>query len=82
MMARTIFPGELIGEHVSVIHSNNKSLIGMVGKVVDETKMTLVIETEKGSKVLLKSSITIKMGRTGKVLEGTRLLKRPEERIK
>lgn len=81
-MAKSTFPGELIGEDIEVIHSQNKSMLGMKGRIVDETKMTLVLEYRGARKVLLKNSITIKLRRTGRVIAGTHILRRPEERIK
>ena len=73
------YKGELIGSEIEVVSSKNKTLIGLKGKVIDETKNTITIKN-KGIKKLLKSHITIKID--GKVFEGKILQKRPEDRIK
>lgn len=81
-MAHSMFPGELIGEEIEVIHSQNRSMLGMKGRIVDETKTTLVLESAKARKTLLKNSITIKVLRTGRVIVGASIVRRPEERMK
>jgi len=76
---------ELIGLDVEVVESRNKSQIGIKGKVVDETKHMLVIETKSGDKKIEKKSAVFlfrlptgeKVRVEGWVIEG-----RPEDRIK
>ncbi|MGL4669145.1 MAG: ribonuclease P protein component 1 [Methanobacteriaceae archaeon] len=48
-----IFRHELIGLYVKVIESSNKSLIGIKGKVIDETKKTIKIVVMGNSKEYL-----------------------------
>ncbi|HLC71241.1 MAG TPA: ribonuclease P protein subunit [Candidatus Nanoarchaeia archaeon] len=81
-MVTATFPEEFIGEDVEVIHAKNKSNLGMKGTIIDETKMTLVLAIKGERKVLLKSSITIKMQKTGRIIAGSSILRRSEERIK
>lgn len=81
-MTKPTFPGELIGEEIEVIHSKNRSMLGMKGRIVDETKTTLVLEKKEARKVLFKSGITIQLLRTGRVIVGTSIMRRPEERLK
>ncbi len=81
-MAAATFPDELIGEEIEVIGSKNKHNLGMRGIIVDETKMTLVLSSKGVRKVLLKSPITIKVQKTGKVIVGANIVRRSEERIK
>ena len=81
-MTKSTFPNELIGEDIEVIHSKNQSLFGMKGRIVDETKSTLVLASKDARKRLLKNSITIKLLRTGRVLAGASIARRPEERMK
>ena len=38
---------DLIGATIEVVHANNKTLIGKKGKVVDETKNTITINTKE-----------------------------------
>jgi ribonuclease P protein subunit POP4 len=70
---------ELIGSTVEVVGSKNQTLIGLKGKIIEETKNTLTIQGESKKK-LLKSHITLKID--GQIIEGKSLQKRPEDRIK
>ena len=80
------FYHELIGLELKVINSSNKSLIGLSGIVIDETKKTLKIETStKGEKLIQKnvSIFHIILPDKSKVeIDGKILLNRPEDRIK
>ena len=72
---------ELIGSYVEVVNSENKTLIGLRGKVIDETKFTLIIEEVRGNiKRLIKSHVMLKFN--GKTIYGGRLVGKPEDRIK
>jgi len=82
IMVATTFPGELLGEEIEVIHSKSQSMRGMKGRVIDETKATLVLDCKGVRKMVLKNPVTIKVVRTGRVISGASLLRRPEERIK
>lgn len=77
---RTLLKHELIGLEAEVAESTNKSLIGIKGKVMMETKNTLTIGTKvvpkKGSGFIFKLQ-----GKRVKV-KGERLIARPEERIR
>ena len=81
-MKKSIFPYELIGEEVEIFESKNASHLGLRGKIIDETKSTIIIDHNGIMKTLLKSNITIKMVKDGKLINGISLVKRPEERIK
>lgn len=76
---------ELIGAMIEILQATNMRLQGKKGKVIDETKNTITIETEKGEKKILKSGIVIKvMEEKGKekIMGKDELLKRPYERFK
>ncbi len=74
----------LIGRHIEVVDAKNKSLIGLKGKVVDETKYTLIIESQDKEKRLLKEQVTlvIKFAKEKVKAKGKLFIGRPEERIK
>ncbi|MBN2454623.1 ribonuclease P protein subunit [Candidatus Woesearchaeota archaeon] len=74
----------MIGKSVRVVEAKNKSLVGIEGSIVDESKNTFTVETEKGRKKMLKEQISLETTCKGKkvVIDGRFLLKRPEERIK
>ena len=76
--------GELIGLMAEVSCSKNSLDIGIKGKIIDETKNTILIESSKGRKKLFKKNIIliIKKGSQAEKVEGTNLLGRPKERIK
>ncbi|GAA5818262.1 MAG: ribonuclease P protein component 1 [Methanobrevibacter sp. CfCl-M3] len=42
--SKNVFRHELIGLYLEVVDSSNKSLVGLCGNVVDETKKTLSID--------------------------------------
>ncbi len=65
---------------MTVQASPNTTLVGVSGKVIDETKMTLRIRTVRGEKTLLKEQVTILCD--GVVIDGRLLTLRPEDRIK
>ena len=75
---------ELIGLEVEVHESKNKSLIGLKGKVIDETKNMLEVETQHGAKSIIKDQAILDFKVENKTLrvDGSILTKRPEERIK
>lgn len=74
---------EFIGEKITITKSPNKSLENTTGIVVDETKNTIKIRDKKGkTKTLMKSQITIKFEKTGKIVDGISIMKRSEDRIK
>ena len=78
-MVSQIEKKELIGSNIEVISSKNKTLIGLKGKVIDETKNTLTIKSDKTKKII-KSHVTLKID--NKVVDGKKLSSRPEDRIK
>jgi len=82
--AKNILKHELIGLDVEVVGAGNKSLVGIKGTVVDETKNTLIIETAKGEKIVLKGNVELKLRIDGEeiIINGENLVGRPEDRIK
>ncbi len=82
MVIKKAFPDELIGEEIEVLHSQNESNRGIKGKVVDETKFTLVVQQGGKRKILLKNTITFQLVKTGLIIKGNQVAQRPEERIK
>lgn len=83
MKRRTVFPKELIGEKIEIIDSKNKSCLGIQGTIVDETKNTVKVRLPtKRICSLLKNVIVFRLCRTGQVVVGQDITRRPEERIK
>lgn len=75
---------ELIGLDIEIVDAKNKSLVGLKGRIVDETKNTFIIEIDSKEKKLLKDQITliINFEKEKVKAEGKLFLGRPEERIK
>ncbi len=77
---------ELIGLTVKVASSADKSAVGAEGRVIDETRNMLVIETKSGEKRLVKgqSVFSFRLPSSGKWVrvDGKVIVARPEDRIK
>ena len=76
---------ELVGLEVKVVKSSNPSQVGLSGRVVDETRNILMIETPSGVKSLPKESCTFLFrlpSREQVRVDGKLLLARPEDRVK
>lgn len=82
---KNIVKHELIGLGVEIADSKNPSNKGVKGTVINETRNTLVIETDKGEKTLLKEQcvFVFELPDGGKIrIDGKLLVSRPEDRIK
>ena len=75
---------EFIGLYAEIINSSNKSLIGLKGKITDETKNTFTFEINGKEKKIMKNQVMLKISLNGKFIEidGKDLVGRPEDRIK
>jgi len=81
---KDIIKYELIGLKAKVIASKNKSNIGIEGKIIDETKSTIMIEKGEKQKRLFKNNIIIDVKFNKRVvrIDGKLLAGRPKERVK
>jgi ribonuclease P protein subunit POP4 len=84
MEREPITSDELIGRMVTIIECTDPSWINQSGLIIDETKHTFLIETEKKQKRIAKQTATFAFEYNGKktIVKGIRLAHRPEERIK
>ncbi len=76
---------ELIGLEAVVAESSNKLQVGLSGRIVDETMKTLVIETPRGRKRVLKREVKLLLklpDGTLVLVDGRELVGRPEDRLK
>ncbi|MCS7131605.1 MAG: ribonuclease P protein component 1 [Hadesarchaea archaeon] len=82
---RNVLRHELIGLEARVVNSSDPNLIGISGTIIDETRNMLVIEQMERPKMVPKANsifrITLPDGEEVEV-EGTKLVARPEERVK
>ncbi|MGD2200434.1 MAG: ribonuclease P protein subunit [Candidatus Bathyarchaeota archaeon] len=81
---RNILQHELIGLETGVIRSRNHSQIGISGKIVDESRKTLMIQQGNELKRVSKRGATFRLSlKCGDVeVEGEALYGRPEDRVK
>lgn len=71
---------EFIGSKVKVIKATNKQQENIEGKIIDETKNTFTIQTSKKTITITKNKKTFEIN--GQKIEGDKITKRPEDRIK
>ncbi|MEF8807476.1 ribonuclease P protein component 1 [Natronomonas sp.] len=73
---------ELAGLDVEVVDSPNPDLVGIAGRVVDETMHTLLVAAGDGIKQVPKADATFRfeLDDTAVVVEGDRLVARPARR--
>ena len=78
-----LFMHELIGLEATVMKSNNEQIIGISGKIVDETKSMLFLNTVNGIKKLPKENAEWKFSfdKNELIVNGNLLAKRPQERL-
>jgi len=74
---------ELIGLEATIMKSNNAQIIGISGKIVDETKSMLSLDTMNGIKKIPKENSEWKFSfdNNESVVNGNLLTKRPQERL-
>ncbi len=82
---RNLVRHELIGLKVKVIESSNPKNIGILGRVVDETRNMLILEKTNGKEVKLvkeQNVFVFDLGEERVRVDGRVLVGRPEDRIK
>jgi len=75
-----IYKQEFIGKTITITKSKNKHQEGITGKIIDETKNTFKIKTTKKTITILKNEKTFII--ENQKIEGNKIAKRSEERIK
>ena len=80
--ARNVILHELIGLSLRVVKGTGRTMLK--GRIVNETRNTLEIETSKGIRTLPKKDVVIELDLNGEktVLSGKGLCFRPEDRTK
>lgn len=75
---------ELVGLDAQILESTNRAVVGLSGKIIDETKSMLVIDTKRGTKMIPKQHNKWKftLGDQDFAVDGAVISKRPEDRIK
>lgn len=76
----SIYNSTWIGSMMNVVESNDPTLVGRSGLVLDETKNTLVILENDACVRIGKSSITFQLDNSDVVVQGALVGQRPEDR--
>ncbi len=81
---KNIVKHELIGLECEITSATDPTLVGKKGTIVDETMNTLVIAERSGEKRIPKGNVTLllKSNKEEVVIQGKRLIGRPEDRVK
>ncbi len=81
--ADNITSHEFIGLHTKITQSSNPQIIGLNGRIVDETKSMFRINTKNGMKSIAKAENSWKFSIEDQdiVVEGSKIAKRPFDRI-
>ena len=74
---------EFIGLHTEIIQSSNPQIIGLNGRIIDETKSMFTINTKNGTKSIAKSKNSWKFSIENNdiIIDGSKIAKRPFDRI-
>jgi len=72
---------EFIGKKVEIVESKNKDLVGIKGKIVDETKNMFEIESNGKTKKVQKNICKFKFLPENIIIDGKIINYRPEDRI-
>lgn len=76
---------ELVGLHAEVVESSNSHLLGIKGKVIDETRNLLIILHKNKKKAVVKDTAVFHFKLSdGTIVKinGETLVGRPEQRVK
>jgi len=81
--ADNITSHEFIGLNTEIVKSTNPQVIGLNGRIINETKSMFTINTEDGVKSIAKSTNSWKFSIENKnvVVEGTKITKRSFDRL-
>ena len=82
--AENIYSHEFIGMNAEIVQSSNPQIIGLNGRINNETKSMFTISTNKGVKSIPKAQSHWKFTLENKdtvIVDGTKIAKRPFDRI-
>jgi ribonuclease P protein subunit POP4 len=76
---------EFIGLETTVVKSSNPDMVGLSGKVVDETRNTLTILQDNTEKIIVKDTSVFEFVLPDEIIveiDGKVIMGRPEDRLK
>ena len=81
--ADNITSHEFIGLDTEIVQSTNPQVIGLNGRIINETKSMFTINTKNGVKSIAKSTNDWKFSIQNKdiIVDGSKIAKRPFDRI-
>lgn len=84
MNKKDLIRHELIGLNTEIVKAKNQTLVGLKGKIIDETKNTMTIKQKNKMKKVLKDQavFNLKVGNKTFQVDGKVLVGRPEDRLK
>jgi ribonuclease P protein subunit POP4 len=84
MNKKDLIRHELIGLNTEIVKAKNPTLVGLKGKIIDETKNTMTIKRKNKMKKVLKDQavFNLKVGNKTFQVDGKVLVGRPEDRLK
>ena len=81
--ADNITSHEFIGLYTEIANSSNPQIVGLNGRIVDETKSMFTINTKEGIKSIAKTTSSWKFSIKGSdiIVDGSKIAKRSFDRI-
>ncbi|MDB4602384.1 ribonuclease P protein subunit [Euryarchaeota archaeon] len=70
-----------LSREISIVDSADPTLIGVKGKVLEETRRTIIVQTQSGEKTFAKDVIQFTLDLEKNVIDGATVTQRPEDRI-
>lgn len=81
MRLNTVSEFDLIGQEISITNSKNIEIVGIMGKVIMETKNMIILDTKDGEKTIPKDICQFSNNQGVIDTDSTKLSKRPHERL-
>ena len=82
-----MFSEVLVGNHIEILESSDKTLIHLTGEIVSESRSMLIIKDSKNEllripKIAVKFALREKNRNSTRVFSGLEVLGTPQERIR
>ena len=81
MRLNTVSEFDLIGQEISITNSKNIEIVGIMGKVIMETKNMIILDTKDGEKTIPKDICQFSNNQGVIDTDSTKLSNRPHERL-
>ena len=74
---------EFVGLDTQIVNSSNPQIVGLNGRIIEETKSMFRINTKKGTKFIAKNNNSWQFRLQDKqvIIDGSKITKRPFDRI-